>query len=142
MGTEPAVDVDAFTVDAQPGDLYLICSDGLTDMLSEDEIEEVIEQADADPTRTAQALVKGANARGGEDNITVVLFEMVDAEAIVEETPAAPVVSADGAPAPAPQDDGSLTRHGAGPGGRVTAILFLVAIVVLALVLLYWGITR
>src|SRR5205823_2837971 len=76
VGTEPTVEVDAFTVDAEPGDLYLICSDGLTDMLTEEELEDVLAKTAADPARAADALVAAANARGGEDNITVVLFEM------------------------------------------------------------------
>src|SRR5207302_7488044 len=64
VGTEPTVDVDAFTVDAEPGDIYLICSDGLTDMLTADEVEEVIRESGGDPARTANALVAAANARG------------------------------------------------------------------------------
>ena len=80
VGTEPTVEVDAFTVDAEPGDLYLICSDGLTDMLTEEELEDVLAKTAADPARAADAHVAAANARGGEDNITVVLFEMTDAE--------------------------------------------------------------
>jgi serine/threonine protein phosphatase PrpC len=144
VGTEPTVEVDAFSVDAQPGDLYLVCSDGLTDMLSKDEIEEVIQKAEADPARTAQALVKGANARGGEDNITVVLFETVGSDVVVEQAP--PVAAAgppvDGEPTSVPQNGGSPTRHGAGPGGRVAAILLLAALLALAILVLYWRIRR
>jgi serine/threonine protein phosphatase PrpC len=139
VGTEPAVEIDAFSVDAKPGDLYLVCSDGLTDMLTADEVEDVIARAEADPTKTAKALVAAANERGGEDNITVVLFEMVEADAVVEplETPAN-----DGQVTRTVGGDGDLTRHGAGPGGRVTAILVLLAIAAAAILLLYWGIKR
>jgi PPM family protein phosphatase len=140
VGTEPTVEVDAFSVDGQPGDLYLICSDGLTDMLTADEVEEIIEEKDADPTRTANALVAAANERGGEDNITVVLFEVVETDAVVEEPDEQ---SPDGQVAAVTTDDGeSLTRHGAGPGGRVAAIVLLLVLVAAAVLVLYVGIGR
>ena len=75
LGTEPDVDVDTFTVEAQPDDLYLLCSDGLTDMISADEIFSVLNGSD-DLEATARALIEAANAGGGEDNITVVLFQI------------------------------------------------------------------
>jgi protein phosphatase len=140
VGTEPTVEVDAFSVDGQPGDLYLICSDGLTDMLTADEVEEIIEEKEADPTRTANALVAAANERGGEDNITVVLFEVVETDAVVEEPDEQ---SPDGQVAAVTTDDGeSLTRHGAGPGGRVAAIVLLLVLVAAAVLVLYVGIGR
>jgi PPM family protein phosphatase len=148
VGTEPTVEVDAFTVDAEPGDLYLICSDGLTDMLTADEVEEVIEEAGADPSRAAAALVAAANARGGEDNITVLLFEMVETDAVVEpaESPGTvPGAGQSSASDERPSQDvppESLSRHGAGPGGRAAALLLIVAVVGVGVLLLYWGIRR
>lgn len=56
------------------GDLLLLCSDGLTTMLSDDDIARVLEDAGGDVARAAAALVGEANDRGGEDNITVVLL--------------------------------------------------------------------
>jgi PPM family protein phosphatase len=56
-----------------PGDLLLLCSDGLTTMLPDDEITPRVAMAVEDVTRAADELVAEANARGGEDNITVVL---------------------------------------------------------------------
>jgi protein phosphatase len=142
VGTEPTVQVDAFTVDAEPGDLYLICSDGLTDMLSADEVEGILDQS-ADPSRAAQALVATANARGGEDNITVVLFEMTDADIAAETETVAPQQDQTTVEPPLAGDSAAtLRRHGAGPGGRVAAILFLLALLGLALILLYWEIKR
>jgi len=143
VGTEPTVQVDAFTVDAEPGDVYLICSDGLTDMLTADEVEEILGQA-PDPARAAQSLVAAANERGGEDNITVVLFEMTDAEPAADGDEAAFVRDDRVAPVDAPDPDsaGTLRRHGAGKGGRVAAILFLLAIAALGFLLLYWGIRK
>jgi protein phosphatase len=139
VGTEPTVEVDAFSVDGKPGDLYLICSDGLTDMLTADEVEEVIEETQADPTRTARALVAAANDRGGEDNITVVLFEVVETDAVVEEPDRQ---SSDGEVDTVTTDPESLTRHGAGPGGRIAAIGLLAVFVAAALLVLYLGIGR
>jgi serine/threonine protein phosphatase PrpC len=145
VGTEPTVEVDAFSVDTKPGDLYLVCSDGLTDMLSADEVEDVIQKTGADPSKTARALVAAANERGGEDNITVVLFEMVEDDVVVEHSddsgaPAAvrPAIPEVGDESP----DGTLTRHGAGPGGRVTALLLIAVVLGVAFLLLYWGIRQ
>ena len=139
VGTEPTVDVDAFSVDARPGDLYVVCSDGLTDMLNADEIESVIEASEGDPRRAADALVAAANERGGEDNITVVLFEMVEADAVVEQSE--PEGADDALPRPV-VDEAGLRRHGAGPGGRLAAIMLLLALLAGAVLLLYWGIKR
>jgi PPM family protein phosphatase len=75
LGTEPDVDVDTFTVEAHPGDVYLLCSDGLTDMTSARDILAAVEQS-RDLDDAARSLVQAANAGGGEDNITVVLFEI------------------------------------------------------------------
>ena len=88
LGTEPAVDADIFTLDGAPGDLFLLCSDGLSDMLTEDEIAAAIASAGHDPVAAGRALVAAANANGGEDNITVVLFELVGDEEAVEEAEA------------------------------------------------------
>jgi PPM family protein phosphatase len=79
LGTEPDVDVDTFTVEAEPDDIYLLCSDGLTDMISGGEILDLVGGSD-DLEAAARALVNAANAGGGEDNITVVLFQIGDGE--------------------------------------------------------------
>ena len=80
VGTEPSVDVETLSVEAAPGDLYLICSDGLTDIVRDPEIAELILAAGKDPDAAAEALVDAANRNGGIDNITVVLFEIVAGE--------------------------------------------------------------
>jgi protein phosphatase len=77
LGTDPDVDVDAFTVHPQPGDIYLLCSDGLSDMVAGEGIEEVLLANRGDLDDTAKALVRAANRGGGDDNITAVLFEIV-----------------------------------------------------------------
>jgi protein phosphatase len=78
VGTDPDVDVDTFTVPAQDGDLFLLCSDGLTDVVSEDEILDLVERHRRDIDRALRALVKEANRGGGDDNITVVAFEIAE----------------------------------------------------------------
>jgi serine/threonine protein phosphatase PrpC len=78
LGTDADVDVDAFSVASNAGDLYLICSDGLSDMVDGAEIERVLNANRADLAAAAKALVQAANRAGGEDNITAVLFELVD----------------------------------------------------------------
>ncbi len=79
LGTEADVDVDTFTVEAEPGDVYLICSDGLTDMIPLRELEALLADRIDDLDALARALVDAANTGGGEDNITVVLFQMAAA---------------------------------------------------------------
>jgi len=79
LGTDPDVDVDSFSVEAKPGDLFLICSDGLTSMVGDEEIFDVVEPRREDLAGAAKELVAAANRSGGEDNITVVSFEMTDA---------------------------------------------------------------
>jgi len=150
LGTEPEVDVEVFTITGEPGDLYLICSDGLPTMLADSAVAAALEAADRDPAVAAEALVAAANRQGGEDNITVVLFELAEGEPPAHE-PAAivpePVVDD-----PVPQErelepepevsPASLSRHGAGAGGRLAALAFIVAAVVIAGLVLYWGISK
>jgi serine/threonine protein phosphatase PrpC len=78
LGTDPDVDVDTFTIAAQSGDVFLLCSDGLTDMLDEQAILELVERNRTDIDVALKALVRAANRSGGEDNITVVAFEIAE----------------------------------------------------------------
>ena len=75
LGPEPAVEVDTFVVGAQAGDVYLLCSDGLTSMVGEAAIAEVLAHA-RDLTEAADELVAAALDAGGRDNVTVVLFRV------------------------------------------------------------------
>jgi len=86
LGTDPDVDVDAFTVHPELGDIYLLCSDGLSDMVAGEAIEEVVLHHRDNLDEAAKALVRAANRGGGDDNITAVLFEIVadDAPALRE----------------------------------------------------------
>jgi protein phosphatase len=78
IGIDPEVQVDLYTVDARTGDRIIICSDGLTTMLADDDVLR-IGQADTDPRLAADHLVDAANEAGGEDNITVVVVDVLDA---------------------------------------------------------------
>jgi protein phosphatase len=76
LGTDPDVDADTFTIEAKAGDVFLLCSDGLTDMVGEREIQELVERNRENLDAALKSLVKAANRGGGEDNITVVAFEI------------------------------------------------------------------
>src|SRR5215210_2276774 len=94
VGTEPDVDVDTFTIQPEPGDLFLICSDGLTDMVDDVKIIRSIEKHRGDLDEAAKALVAAANRGGGDDNITVVFFELLgELRADTAVTQAAPAVT-------------------------------------------------
>lgn len=75
LGPEPTVEVDVRSFRGRPGDVYLICSDGLTTMLSEPELLEIL-LAHESLHESGEALIAAANAAGGKDNITVVLFRL------------------------------------------------------------------
>jgi protein phosphatase len=84
LGPEPEVQVDIRSVPAEPGDIFMLCSDGLTTMLTDERIRFLIEDATSLDAAT-RALVDEANIAGGRDNITVILFQVED--------PADPIVS-------------------------------------------------
>jgi protein phosphatase len=81
LGPEPDVEVDTFTVAATDGDIYLLCSDGLTSMLAEPAIGDILRGA-PDITAAAEQLVAAALDAGGRDNVTVVLFRVEDVDAV------------------------------------------------------------
>jgi len=134
LGTEPAVEVDLFTVEAHSGDLYLLCSDGLTTMVPDAEIRTLAEERRDDLDAAARALVAAANAAGGEDNVTVVVFALDESD---EPEPAAeprPEPAAEAPPEP-------MRRHGAFAGGRLGGFAAIAAAALAALLLL-WGLKR
>src|SRR5947209_5923498 len=79
LGPEPDVEVDTWTYPVRSGDVLLLCSDGLTSMVSEERMEEILASSDS-LNAAAQALIDEANAAGGRDNITVVLFRLEEVE--------------------------------------------------------------
>ena len=86
LGTDAEVVIDVLAVPIQPHDLFVLCSDGLTTMVDDEAILMLVEQHRDDLDAAARALVDRANAAGGEDNITVVLFEIAGAVEVKEDT--------------------------------------------------------
>jgi PPM family protein phosphatase len=84
LGPEREVEVDTMTYRARPGDVYLLCSDGLTTMLREERIKEVLAGART-LDEAVRRLVYEANEAGGRDNITVVAFRLEEEKAPVAE---------------------------------------------------------
>jgi serine/threonine protein phosphatase PrpC len=79
LGPEEEVEVDTLTFSARPDDVFLICSDGLTTMIKDERIAELLETA-PNLDRAVDQMVSEANEAGGRDNITVVAFRLEQAE--------------------------------------------------------------
>jgi PPM family protein phosphatase len=90
LGTDPDVDVDVFTVQARPGDVFLLCSDGLSSYVDGETIEQIVGRHRADLGAASNSLIQAANRGGGEDNITAVLFRVEDGEAEEPDEPDTP----------------------------------------------------
>ena len=168
IGTDPDVDVDTFAIEPRVGDLFLICSDGLTDMVGDRAILDVVEERREDLDALVKALIKAANRSGGDDNITVVAFEIADTAdtgAELEETRTMTGVAA----APEPDEEDTLTEADRVPAvetmvvsadeiaaayersrpapaprrrSRLAAFLLVFAFLVLVGFLLIWGLVR
>ena len=111
LGTDPDVDADTFTIEDKVGDVFLLCSDGLTDMVGEREIQELVERNRENLDAALKSLVKAANRGGGEDNITVVAFEISEEQALTHDGETRENVL----PAPPSDDEATLTEADAVP---------------------------
>ncbi|MBA3300243.1 MAG: Stp1/IreP family PP2C-type Ser/Thr phosphatase, partial [Thermoleophilaceae bacterium] len=120
LGPEAHVEVETFSAPASPGDVYLLCSDGLTSMVAEKRIAEIL-RARSSLESVAQQLVDEANANGGRDNVTVVLVRLGEDDARDADTDtlagaetgtldAAAVRAAAADPAPAPDRTAVIPR--------------------------------
>jgi serine/threonine protein phosphatase PrpC len=76
LGTDEQVEVDEDSISLVDGDRLLLCSDGLTGMVTEDQIQAILENSDQ-PQQAADRLVKAANRAGGIDNISVVVLDAI-----------------------------------------------------------------
>ena len=76
IGTHSEVEIDLFDDAALDGDIYLLCSDGLTDVLTDEDIRSIIKNGNGNPQNIGEILIREANSRGGPDNITVVVVCM------------------------------------------------------------------
>jgi len=98
LGPEASVEVDVSSIRGRPGDVYLLCSDGLTTMLAEPQLRELL-LANPSLRDAGESLIAAANAAGGKDNVTVVLLRLEDVSAPLGEdghatmTALAPVVA-------------------------------------------------
>jgi len=148
VGTDPDVDVDAFAVPARTGDVFLICSDGLTDMVGDGEILELLQGHRDELPKAAKALVAAANRHGGEDNITVVAFEIADDPAPDEEgaTLTMPAVGSEledtVVDAPSPAAEAADAKLGDPPAARMRLALTMAGMLAVAALLLVWGLVR
>jgi serine/threonine protein phosphatase PrpC len=77
LGPEPQVEVERMTYPARSGDVYLICSDGLTTMVPEDDVAAIL-RGRSSLQQAAEDLVRVANEAGGKDNVTVVVFRLAE----------------------------------------------------------------
>jgi PPM family protein phosphatase len=147
VGTDPDVDVDGFTIEAEEGDVFLLCSDGLTDMVEDEEILELVHANRDDLDKAVKSLVTAANRGGGEDNITAVAFR-ISAEppaANLEDTVSMPALTAEEdepdeqtreqVQDPAPTAPVADAR-------RVRLVLLGLVLLMLAAALVIWGLSR
>ncbi|MBA2557099.1 MAG: Stp1/IreP family PP2C-type Ser/Thr phosphatase [Chloroflexi bacterium] len=112
LGVAPAVEVDLLSEELRPGDRFLLCSDGLTVMVSPEEIEKTLGDG-GDPQGVAERLVNMANEAGGQDNITVVIVDV-----------------------PEPRAAAAGNGRRGGWAGRIGATILLLALVAAALAVL------
>jgi protein phosphatase len=77
LGIDPTVDADITQCDARPGDIYLLCSDGLNDMVPDEDIGMTLQALSANLKLAAQQLVQMANDNGGRDNVSVILVRVL-----------------------------------------------------------------
>ncbi len=128
LGVDPEVPVDLFVLEAEVGDRFLLCSDGLFRELTDDYISSVLRRL-GNPDEAARELVNEAKRRGGNDNITVVLVDVVDSAAEKDASPTAALPLARPAEVEAPPTPGRA------PSARVITPR-VVGFVLLLLVLL------
>ncbi len=112
LGPEASVQVDIDIFPAKAGDLFLLCSDGLTSMVHEPKLRPLFDEADSLET-LGKRLIDAANAAGGRDNITVILFRLEEVEPRSGEAAAAA--------APAPTQDADTTEYETFEGDAVPA---------------------
>ena len=75
LGAERTVDIDFFDLKLEPGSTILMCSDGLSNMVEDQKLEEVILKPDTELAEKGEILIREANHNGGKDNIAIVLIE-------------------------------------------------------------------
>jgi protein phosphatase len=77
LGIDPQVEPEIHEYETRPGDIYLLCSDGLCDMVSDEDIAMALQSLGANLKLAAQHLVQAANDNGGRDNVSVILVRVL-----------------------------------------------------------------
>jgi protein phosphatase len=80
LGTKAQVEVDTLHHDLEAGDVFLLCSDGLSDMVADWQIQEILKEQSGSLEKAAETLISKANRNGGKDNISVILMQVSQAE--------------------------------------------------------------
>jgi len=109
LGPETSVEVDTWSYPVRADDVVLLCSDGLTSMISEQRVQEILTRART-LREAADRLIDDANAAGGRDNITVVLFRVEDVGAAPATEPVVPAPASAPAPPPSAPRRARLSR--------------------------------
>jgi PPM family protein phosphatase len=115
LGTDPEVEVDEFDVALTDGDRLLLCSDGLTGMVTEEQIVAILSAA-PDPQDAADRLVRAANRAGGVDNTTVLVLDVESEE------------GADGGPPDTARERTRTRRQMLGIAGKIALVLLILAV--------------
>jgi len=119
LGIEGDVEVDTWSYPMRAGDVVLLCSDGLTSMIGEDQIGQIL-RAETSLDRAADGLIAAANDAGGRDNITVVLFRLEETDpAAAQDADEPTVVGMPTETGAAAHPTGHGTRPPSGDGGAV-----------------------
>ncbi|HYH27303.1 MAG TPA: Stp1/IreP family PP2C-type Ser/Thr phosphatase [Actinomycetota bacterium] len=124
LGIEDEIEVDQATIETAAGDRLLLCSDGLTGMVDEDDIRKIL-ATEREPQRASERLVAAANDAGGQDNITVVIVDVVEGDPVPEATPA------DAARVPDPTDRAPKRAETIAPKRRIRWLRWIVALMAL-----------
>ncbi len=133
LGVDEHVDVDLYTLDIEPGDRVLLCSDGLTTMVRERDIERLA-RTEPDPQHLAEALVAAANAAGGDDNTTVVVVDVLETDPSAAPDPTAllatqaPPAARSAVVAPPDPPERPAPKSPRAPGSRRRAIRAVVLV--------------
>jgi serine/threonine protein phosphatase PrpC len=141
LGVDETVEVDVYPLQLHVGDRLILCSDGLTTMLREDDLAATVRR-EPDPDRLARALVDAANSAGGEDNVTVIVVDVVEGDGPISVAPAAPVAEAlpPVVPEPRPEAEPTAERSARRGRGRRWLVALLWVLPVLAVLALAFGV--
>lgn len=124
LGAEPEVDVDTLEIQLQVGDRLVLCSDGLSSVITEEQIQATVQDS-KDLKETCKRLIEAANQRGGPDNITVVVVEVTGVPALRAGTAAPSTSRREVSPPAVPRDRARRVP--------VRALIWVLAVIVLGL---------